>query len=160
MTKPPAPWYEGYCQRFPRHVYFARRVDGVGPIKIGCSRFVKDRMREIGYARGHKFEALACAPGGYWEERRMHRRFAHLRLDGEWFDAAPELLSLISEIARSGSLPLDAETREQRIARLYREGRTLAQVGADVGLTRERVRQILRQDLRIPASERGVVEAA
>lgn len=57
-------------------------------IKIGTSARPRQRLSAI---RHH--ELLAFEPGDRLLERSRHEQFAHLRLGGEWFDAAPELLS-------------------------------------------------------------------
>lgn len=44
-------------------------------------------------------ELLHTAPGGQSEEKKLHEQFAHLRADGEWFHAAPELLQHIESIS-------------------------------------------------------------
>lgn len=70
-------------------VYFMRYRDRV---KIGYSIEPQTRIKAHPYD-----EVLAIVPGGTADEKRYHRKFAHLRENGEWFRAEPELL----EYARS-----------------------------------------------------------
>ena len=65
-------------------VYYA--TSGEGLIKIGTSLDPERRLRAIGCRT-----LLALEPGGHGTEKRRHRQFAHLRVKGEWFKAAPEL---------------------------------------------------------------------
>ncbi|MFE2073704.1 GIY-YIG nuclease family protein [Streptomyces misionensis] len=62
------------------------------PIKIGTTTDLRDRMKAI------PARPLALEPGDMVRERQLHRQFAHLRLKGEWFRAAPELLDHINRL--------------------------------------------------------------
>lgn len=65
-------------------VYFVRYRDR---IKIGYSIDPRTRIQ------AHPVdEVLAIVPGERIDEKRMHTAFAHLRENGEWFRAEPELL--------------------------------------------------------------------
>lgn len=65
-------------------VYFVRYRDR---IKIGYSIDPNDRIK------AHPVdEILAIIPGDRKDERRYHEQFAHLRENGEWFRAEPELV--------------------------------------------------------------------
>lgn len=148
-----------------RVVYFLRREDGTGPIKIGCSTAPEWRATDMGYALKAKVVVLAAAPGDFFAEGNVHRKFAHLNEPqkwavhrpypfggaNEWFSAAPELLAFVAEVARIGSLPLAPEEQRERIfATRYLAGETLQAIASDYGLSRERVRQVLR-DIGVPS---------
>jgi hypothetical protein len=75
-------------------IYFA---DAGGQIKIGWSRKVSARLAQLQVGCASPLKLLGTMPGGLAVERRIHERFAHLRLSGEWFTAAPELLAYIAE---------------------------------------------------------------
>jgi hypothetical protein len=89
----------------PGYVYFLQGP--TGPIKIGWS--ASPYLRKVALERelGVRLATLSIVPGTMLDERRLHTRFAHLRLrpDREWFDAAPELLSLARGPARTRPLP-------------------------------------------------------
>lgn len=72
--------------------YFVRAGDA---IKIGSANDFKSRLRALQTAREAPLEVLAVVPSSAADEFQTHQRFAHLRLKGEWFKAAPELLSFI-----------------------------------------------------------------
>jgi hypothetical protein len=144
-------------KHWPRLVYFARRTDGTGPIKIGCSTGPACRVKQLGFDYGAKFEVLAEASGSLGTERGLHRRFAYCHTaapvredrigplpgDTEWFEAVPELLELIDGI-KAGTVELPKwDERDEAIVKLYATGETLEVVGKTFGLTRERIRQIL-----------------
>lgn len=142
-----------------RLVYFARVVGTVGPIKIGCSTAPRYRCKQLGFDVAASIEVIATAPGDYMLERNLHLKFAAYQTKGptrtgrtkpapghnEWFAASPELLTFISEIVRTGTIALaPGECRERVFAERYLAGETLQQIANDYGITRERVRQVLR----------------
>ncbi len=73
-------------------VYFAQAPGG-GSIKIGYSSELARRLKELDCV------ALATFPGNQLDERELHARFEHIRVDGEWFQPTPELLDFIAELA-------------------------------------------------------------
>lgn len=126
-------------------VYFLRRKDGIGPIKIGCSVTPEWRCRQISSDMKASLEILTTAPGGFREEGRLHRQLASDRLNGEWFAPSEAVLAVVHSVARQKRLPpADAQDRDIVLARRYLNGETLEEIAVDFGITRERVRQILR----------------
>jgi hypothetical protein len=78
----------------PQFVYFIRSGEA---IKIGkASGNVRDRMAQLQTANPADLELLGVMPGGLEEEAGLHRRFAHLRLRGEWFTCDQDLLDFIA----------------------------------------------------------------
>lgn len=69
-----------------------------GPIKIGASSNVKQRLVDLQMGSPQPLKLLAQVRGSKREEREVHRRFAHLRVRGEWFSPAAELIEYISTI--------------------------------------------------------------
>lgn len=143
-----------------KRVYFLRRADGTGPIKIGCSEFPQARADQISCDLKTEIEIMASVPGDFIAERNAHLKFAHLLVrhpkyvrngrhignTSEWFSPAPELLEFINAAKATGVLPLsDTECRERVMAQRYLGGETLQQIAVDFAITRERVRQILRK---------------
>ena len=83
-------------------VYFARSHGTKGPIKIGCSVNPRERIKDCGCA----LALLTTRPGGYQEEKRMHRLFDAERIPGtEWFRPSARLLAF----AKNQQLPLIGE---------------------------------------------------
>ena len=83
-------------------VYFIQSGGDSGKIKIGVSRGVRSRLAALQTSSGEPLRLLATVPGDRELERELHRKFAAHRRSGEWFDAAPPLLSFIrtlSEVA-------------------------------------------------------------
>lgn len=143
-----------------RYVYFARIVGTAGPIKIGCSTAPRGRCRQLGFDLAEEIELLASVPGDHTLERNLHLKFAKHRAPGprrvgcvkpvggssEWFAPVPAILGLIETARNEGSITLPREDCRERIfADRYLAGETLKQIGDSCGLTRERVRQILRK---------------
>lgn len=80
----------------PCWVYFIRS-GAAGPVKIGYARDPYTRFMNLRTASPDEVSYLGHLPGGIEEERAVHARFAHLRIRGEWFRPAPELLDFIAE---------------------------------------------------------------
>lgn len=129
------------------YVYFMRRADGVGPIKIGCSKVPIHRLEAHQHWSPEILEIVATVEGGFTDEQRLHRQFASYRLHGEWFEASRPVLATVAKAASAGRLPAPTmDDRWERISALYRQGHTLDYIGDQFSITRERVRQILRKN--------------
>jgi hypothetical protein len=77
------------------YVYFIR-AGGDGPIKIGTTAgSPHGRLRAMQTANAETLVLLAAVPGDVGLERKLHERFAALRMRGEWFRATPELLAFV-----------------------------------------------------------------
>ena len=74
---------------------YAMQPVGGGPIKLGCTKDVMRRKREHEQAYEKKKDQLWTGPGEIDEERELKRRFRSLRLHGEQFLAAPELIEFL-----------------------------------------------------------------
>lgn len=70
------------------------------PVKIGIADSVQARLVQLQTASPYRLRLLGVMPGGATEERALHQRFAHLRLHGEWFEGADELLTAIAEMTQ------------------------------------------------------------
>jgi hypothetical protein len=88
-----------------RHVYFLRRKDGEGPIKVGCTTNIGRRFAELATWSPELLEVLATAPGSPADERAIHKHFAGARLHHEWFAPVPELLTYVAVVKQRGELP-------------------------------------------------------
>lgn len=78
-------------------VYFAQRASD-GAIKIGFSSEVPRRLIEVRKKVKCKITLLGTSDGGSATERRLHRRFTHLHIDGEWFTPGDDLLAFIRDL--------------------------------------------------------------
>jgi len=76
-------------------VYFIRSGDS-GPIKIGHSAGLKARFEALRTAVPNLEVLAVVLDEGRAAERRLHRRFAHIKVDREWFKPEPELLEWIA----------------------------------------------------------------
>jgi hypothetical protein len=77
-----------------RPVYFVQ-ADG-GPIKIGLAANPRRRVADLQTSSPYPLRLVATLPGqGAMGESALHAKFAHLRMHGEWFEPAPELLAYI-----------------------------------------------------------------
>jgi hypothetical protein len=69
-------------------------------VKIGYASTLKDRLNGLSTAHHGTLKVLAAMRGTVLEEREMHKRFAHLRIKGEWFKMARELRNFIKSLPR------------------------------------------------------------
>lgn len=127
------------------YVYFIRAADGTGPVKIGCTADLTGRLYVLTLQQKKRLAFLAFAKGGFERESALHRHFAEHRVEGEWFAPSEPVLEFIDKVVRSNRLPAIPQDNDRaEMAALYRGGQTLQSIGDKFGLTRERVRQILR----------------
>lgn len=76
-------------------VYFAEAGNRV---KIGFSKRVSARLVQLQTGSAVPIRLIGTMPGGRTAERRLHDQFAHLRISGEWFQGAPELLEHVGAL--------------------------------------------------------------
>jgi hypothetical protein len=91
-------------------VYFVRRADGEGPVKIGCSQSPLTRLAQLTYWAPYPLVLVASVPGDEQLERRFHAKFAADHSHSEWFQPSQELSRVVAASVRltsgrwSGSL--------------------------------------------------------
>lgn len=56
-----------------------------GKVKLGWSRDLTQRLRQLQTGNPERLRILAFTPGSQVVERALHREFADLREGGEWF---------------------------------------------------------------------------
>jgi plasmid stability protein len=74
-------------------IYFIRSPDG--PIKIGTTIRLSQRLTQLANEYGPGLEVLAVCEGDRWIEKELHHRFAELRRVGEWFEPGDDLMGFI-----------------------------------------------------------------
>jgi len=80
------------------HVYFISSVRG--PIKIGFAANVQARLATLQTASPQPLQVLAAIAGTAQAERAIHRHFASLRLEGEWFQRDGRIFAVIAVARR------------------------------------------------------------
>lgn len=77
-------------------IYFAQSGTD-GAIKIGFSKNVKQRLKDIQCSSPEALTILAIHPGSVWNEQQLHKRFGEdrCRANGEWFRPSVKLLRYI-----------------------------------------------------------------
>jgi hypothetical protein len=81
-----------------RYVYFIQAEIG-GPVKIGVAQDVSKRLAAMQIGSPFPLrvvKVIDTGSGGYYLERKLHERFAHLRERGEWFRVDPEFADFVS----------------------------------------------------------------
>lgn len=78
-------------------VYFVQNGDN-GPIKIGYTRHINRRMRELRTKCGLNCVLLATRPGGGEREGAYHFQFWADHVEGEWFNPSVAILSEIERL--------------------------------------------------------------
>ena len=86
----------------PTTVYFAKRHQFV---KIGYATNVQSRLKSIAAGSGiitgmvaGPVKLIASIPGGKSKESKLHQRFRHIRIGGEWFLYNYEMQSFIAKL--------------------------------------------------------------
>lgn len=93
-------------------VYFAQRKAG-GLIKIGWSRSVKLRVGAV------RAKLIGAIPGGRTEEKVIHKRFARLRVRGEWFRPGRELTTYVQNMAQDHEPDSETATAMVRLPKTW-----------------------------------------
>lgn len=88
----------GLTNREGTFIYVLRRGDA-GPVKIGVSKSPEARLAKLQTACAEPLALLRVLPGGQEREAALHARFAHLRLEGEWFRPDEDLLKFFASEA-------------------------------------------------------------
>lgn len=85
---------------------------GGGIVKIGWTSNLRERLSSIRCGSPEEISVLWKAPGDFAVERYLHKRFAALRIRGEWFDFGDgdPIEALTAAYAESGmALPAESE---------------------------------------------------
>jgi len=80
-------------------VYFIQAAQ-LGLIKIGFSSNVPKRLLSLKTGCPDDLVILKIIPGGQEIERILHKKFADIRVKGEWFSPTKELMAFITEAAQ------------------------------------------------------------
>jgi hypothetical protein len=106
-----------------RKIYFARAGD-TNRIKIGCTIDVDKRLRVLQTGCPEVLRVLLILPrGDYQIETKLHKQFAKRRIQGEWFEYAPEIAYFIQKRleARVRLKELEEEYLREKEAESYWE---------------------------------------
>ena len=77
-------------------VYFIQAEHG-GPVKIGWTYDPDSRLKTLQTASPYKLVIRFLLPGTQRLEHYLHDRFAAYRLEGEWFEAHPDMPGCLHE---------------------------------------------------------------
>ena len=118
-------------------IYFIR-CGTDGPIKIGWTANLKERLANLQSANPAELVLLGSRSGTQEQEKELHARFASQRLRGEWFSWSLELEveargGSIAELKFSEAAKL-LRCKEWQIARLVREGDLTLKLGTNLVL--------------------------
>lgn len=86
-------------------VYFLE-ASSAHVIKIGWSRYVGGRIKNLRTGSPVPLRFLGCIAGGMNLERELHMKFAKYRKHGEWFRASVELRQFIDATLAEQGLPV------------------------------------------------------
>jgi hypothetical protein len=79
--------------------YFLKAGDAV---KIGTTERIFNRIAALQTGCPEKIECVCILKGSFDEEYALHRRFAHLRLHGEWFTWSKDISEFVHEATKDG----------------------------------------------------------
>lgn len=81
------------------YVYFVTCMTSLHyPIKIGWAKNVATRVQGMQGANPNVLTVLVTTPGTIRDERKLHARFRHLHIRGEWFRAHDELRDYMASL--------------------------------------------------------------
>lgn len=83
-------------------VYFVAAGNPPEAVKIGHTCDMGSRLNGIQTGNHLPVRLLGTVPGGFDLEQVLHRRFAHLRLQGEWFRWDDEIAAVAADMPFSG----------------------------------------------------------
>lgn len=98
------------------YVYFVRRVDGTGPVKVGYSTCPVWRLDQLAAWSPEPLELVAVVPGPAVLERRFHALFASTHSHHEWFVVTPLVQSVIDRCI-AGTFDVSSLPEPRRIVR-------------------------------------------
>ena len=62
-----------------------------------------------------KYKILGAIPASITDEIKLHERFAHLRIKGEWYKPESELLDFIEKVSKEGNVPINLKRAIQEL---------------------------------------------
>lgn len=86
-----------YKNKYPGFVYFVQGEFG-GGIKIGFSKTPESRLKQLQTSYPDTLKILVLVPGNNKDEKTYHKKFEHIKLNGEWFKPDKELLDEIENL--------------------------------------------------------------
>ena len=88
------------------YVYFMR-LGEAGPIKIGHSVNIKERLAVIQVNNPYLITLLTVVDGGFSKERELHKLFKDHKIYGEWFYPHTDILNYINNLPYLGWISED-----------------------------------------------------
>lgn len=92
--------YVGMRKRNAKGWVYAIRAPHDGTVKIGFSRNPYRRFADIQNVRRDWLELVGTIPGGYMDEKAIHRRFADALIEHEWFRETPAVARWLTVLRR------------------------------------------------------------
>lgn len=80
------------------YVYFIRREDDSGPVKIGTTNDPYKRLLTVQTGNPYKLKIIKIIKGGKNLEKTLHNKFGKFRMEGEWFKPNPILFKFINSL--------------------------------------------------------------
>lgn len=141
---------------------------GDGPIKIGVTGALPERLRAVACKVEQPLALLGAFPGDRTAERAMHETFAHLRLGTrgpvgtEWFRPAWELTCFIASlpsIDANGMAYGGSATDRDYGARMSRASQAISRWLAATGTTQAELAQLASRQLLRPVQQSTISSA-
>ena len=120
-------------------VYIAR-VGDTGPVKIGYSNKIEDRLKAFVPISPYRLVLLRELDGTRRAEAWLHDRFAHCAIEREWFEFDPDMLT----IELPDPIPDKQTERQKETVALREAGKSYRAIGGILGVSRQTVLNDLR----------------
>lgn len=98
----------------PKHIYFMKPIGMIGPIKIGCSGWPDERVKQLMVWSPYPLEIVHSFEGGQSTERKLHHCFADLHSHGEWFHPGTRLLKAIEAMKNGTPVELAVDFNDDK----------------------------------------------
>lgn len=82
-------------------VYFIQIKNG--PIKIGLTGNVKNRLKSLSCSLPYDLELLHVMPGDEKLEKKLHKKFCKYHIRGEWFECHDGILNYLKKLQSKNS---------------------------------------------------------
>lgn len=97
-----------------KFVYFMRPVGMNGPIKIGCTGFIRERLMQLTVWSPFPLEVLYMEEADHTLERNLHRCFADCHSHHEWFHPSERLLATIERLQAGEKIASAVDLSDER----------------------------------------------
>ncbi|MEN0115402.1 MAG: GIY-YIG nuclease family protein [Agrobacterium cavarae] len=106
-----------------KFIYFIKPKGMLGPIKIGCTRMLNERLSQLSAWSPFPLEVIYSEQGDGSLERQLHRCFADYHSHLEWFHPGARLLAAIEKMKSGATISESVDLTDVRGSIFMSNGR-------------------------------------